>query len=81
MGISLHEIAYGLLTLLVMLIGGWCRSQESKIKELEDFKTKIMEHWERDASNYLSKSEFSEFARELKDSLIRIESKIEKLRE
>jgi len=80
MGISWSEIFTGLLTVIILMVGEWCRNQAGSIKELQDFKTKTMEHWESDAKTYISKSEFMEFARELKDALIRIENKIETLR-
>ncbi len=80
-GFGWGEALYGLLTLLVLLIGAYAKGLEKKISILETFKDKVQDHWEKDAKNYLSKSEFSDFAKELKDSLIRIENKIEKLRE
>jgi hypothetical protein len=80
-GFGLGEVLYGLLTLLVLLIGAYARSLEKKIEALESFKDEVLRHRELDAKTYLSKSEFSDFAKELKDALIRIENKIEKLRE
>jgi hypothetical protein len=69
---------YGLLSVIVLLIGAWCKSQESKIKDLERFKERCMSKWLEDSKSYVNKSDFDSLAKELKESLLRIEGKVEK---
>ena len=71
--LSWAEILYGLLSLIVLLIAAWSRSQDKRLEKLEDFQTDVYK-------NYVSKAEFNNLIKELKDALIRIEGKIEKLK-
>jgi hypothetical protein len=79
-GMSFADMLSGLLSLIVILIGAWCKQQSDRISVLEGFQTKVLEHWEADAKSYVSKAEFVDLARELKEGLQRIEDKIEKIR-
>jgi uncharacterized protein Yka (UPF0111/DUF47 family) len=83
-GLMLSDILYGLLSIIVILIGAWCKSQETKIQDLSkengELRKDIAAHWEQDARNYVSKTDFTEFAKEIKECLVRIESKIERSR-
>ena len=71
----------GLLSLVVILLGVISRQQDTRIKDLEAFKDAAMTKWTSDAVNYVSKQDFNSLAQELKESLHRIEDKIEKLRD
>lgn len=75
------EVVMGILSILVALVAAYAKSLEKRCTNLEKFKDEVLRHWENEAKTYVSKSEFSEFAKDLKDSLVRIENKIEKLRE
>jgi hypothetical protein len=76
----MNDLIQWLFWVIVLLIGAWCRSQEKRIDAHEDFKTEVLKHWATEARMYMSKADFSEFAKEVKDALLRIEDKIEKLR-
>lgn len=76
----MNDIVQWLLWIVVLLTAAWCRSQEKKIACLEEFEKSVLRHWEEEARRYMSKTDFNEFAKEIKDALIRIEEKIEKLR-
>lgn len=80
-GSPASDIFYGLMAIVIALIGAWCRQQETKIGDLEKFRDSVHTHWEADARNYTSKAEFVDFVKEIKASLLRIEAKIEKIRE
>lgn len=78
------DFLYGALFVIVCLIGEWSRRQDKRIddaeSDLEKFKQLVYLHWEKDAITYVTKSDFNSLAKELKESLIRIENKIENLR-
>lgn len=75
------ELLVGLMGVIMMLLGGVWKAQASRIKDLEDFNDRVHEHWENDAKTYLLKKDFASFAEDIKDALVRIEDKIEKLRD
>ena len=75
------ELLIGALTIILMLFAWLWKSQDRRIKDLESFQDKIHEHWEDDAKTYLLKKDFASFAEDIKDALVRIEDKIEKLRD
>lgn len=74
------DVMYGLLTIIVILIGAWTRGQDKRLDDLESFRTETLKHRELDAKSYVTKEEFVGLAKELKAGLQRIEDKIEKLR-
>lgn len=80
LGMTVPSLMYALLSLIIALLAAWAKAQESRIKELERFKVHVMEKWLSDAQTFVSKADFNALAQELKDSLHRIEDKIEKLR-
>jgi len=71
---------YGLLSLIVLLIGSWSKSQEKRIDMLENFKDQTNSRWEGIAKEYVAKKDFEKSVEEIKQSLRRIEDKIERLR-
>lgn len=84
-GMMLSDVLYGLLSLLVLMVGAWCKMQETRIRDLERegtaMRKEISEKWLQDAKAYVTKEDFHSLADELKAALVRIENKIEKLRE
>lgn len=90
-GIPMADLVHGLLYLIVLLIGAWCKKQDAEIRELkrdgqrcdkdrEAMRKEVMERWVRDAETYVTKQDFNSLASEIKNALVRIEDKIEKLR-
>jgi Tfp pilus assembly protein PilO len=63
-----------LLSIIVVLLGAYARSQNDRINSLEAFRENVL-------MNYVTKQDFNSLAQELKDSLHRIEDKIERLRD
>jgi Tfp pilus assembly protein PilO len=63
-----------LLSIIVVLLGAYARSQNDRINSLETFRENVL-------MNYVTKQDFNSLAQELKDSLHRIEDKIERLRD
>lgn len=80
----LSDIITGLLSVIVLMMGAWCKSQENKISELAkanvDLRKDMSDKWLADAKSYVAKEDFHALANELKESLVRIENKIEKIR-
>lgn len=70
-----------LLSIIVILLGAWARAQDKRIAHLEKFKEDTMNNRTQDALNYVTKQDFQALAQDLKESLHRIEDKIEKLRD
>ena len=66
--------------IIVALVSIVVKSQDTRIRDLESFQDRVHLHWEEDAKTYLLKKDFSSFAKDIKDALVRIEDKIEKLR-
>lgn len=83
-GMLVSDILYGLLSLIVLMIGAWCRSQETKIRDLsrenEKLRREMTDKWLKDANDYVNKADFHTLANDLKSASVRIEDKIEKLR-
>lgn len=83
-GLPMNELIQGLLYVIVLLIGAWCKKQEGEIREHkrenEKLRKEVMERWVKDAETFVTKDDFKGLANELKQTLVRIEDKIEKLR-
>jgi hypothetical protein len=56
------------------------REDAAQRKRIDDMEERMYSHWEEDARQYVFKKDFYSFAKDVKDSLIRIEEKIEMLR-
>ena len=79
------DALYILMGIIVTLIGYWCHSQDTKIAQVDtDMKeaaAKCASCQLSAAQTYVTKTELGELIREVKDSLVRIENKIEKFRD
>lgn len=86
----------GLVALLAAVTGAYAKQVQSSMKDkidehieanqkehekFNDFEGKVRDHWEEDAKSYVTKEDFSSFTQDVKDSLIRIEDKLETLRD
>lgn len=60
-----------LLAIVCILLGAYARAQEKRIEKLEDFRDTVL-------TDYVTKMDFNMLAQELKDSLRRIEDKLDR---
>ncbi len=75
------DFLYGALTLIVILIGVWSRGQDKRLDDLEAFVESAMEQRVKDAKEYVTKTEFNNLLKEVKDALIRIETRLQNLKD
>lgn len=75
------DLLYGALTIIVLLIGAWSKGQDKRLDDLESFQKTVYAHWEKDAKEYVTKTEFNNLLKEVKDALIRIETRLQNLKD
>lgn len=75
------DLLYGALTIIVILISAWSRAQDKRLDDLESFQKSVYAHWEKDAREYVSKAELSSLLKEVKDALIRIENRLQNMKD
>lgn len=75
------DLLYGALTVVVILITARARAQDKRLDDLEIFRDSVYTHWEKDAREYVSKAELSSMLREVKDALIRIEIRLQNMKD
>jgi hypothetical protein len=75
------DLLYGALTLIVLLIGAWSKGQDRRLDLLESFQKETYSNREKDAKEYVTKTEFNSLLKEVKDALIRIETRLQNLKD